>query len=410
MDVFIAIVVLVTLALIATSRRFFRFRRRPMLTLLVAAGWPGVLVGVVIGPVGAGLITDQALLRSAPILTIGLGSIGLLMGLQARWSILRSVPASVLRVVACDAGITTLTVGLVAVGGLALWTDGASPWWTLVPPVAAIVAGSFGWAMETRSLRMVTGSGTDAAAALLRVAAALSAMIAIVVYGAAVKIATPGDTGGLGIDPVGFATWLTLTVGGAVVLGLLGRYAIERATGSDGELLAVFLGVIAFVAGTAAELGQSPLLAGLLTGIVIANLHHDQSARFQRFLIKWEHVLAVMVFVLAGVLIAPQVSGWAFGIAGVAAVLRVVVKPLSLRFVPVVREGGLTLGVMRQSPLALAIALGLVLLGPSAFNRQVLGVVVFAGLFADFIVVALAWRRSPHGSTIGSGEPTGGRG
>ena len=53
MEVFLAIAVLATLALLATSRRLYQIRRHRVLAGLATGGWLHVLIGVAIGPYGA---------------------------------------------------------------------------------------------------------------------------------------------------------------------------------------------------------------------------------------------------------------------------------------------------------------------------------------------------------------------
>jgi len=396
MDVFLAIVVLVALALVATSKPFYRLRRSAVWTLLVAGGWPAVAAGIALGPAFGGILSDQALLRSSPVMAIGLGFIGLMIGFQMQIPVLRAVPAPARRVVALDALLTITVFGAVSAIGLWLWSREAVPGWAaLLTPLALLVAACAGWSMETRSLRSATGSDNAEGAMTIRLTGALAAIGAVLGFGVVAKLTARGVDGVVQADPGGFIVGLATAIGGALVVGLLGRFAIGRASPSRAELLAVFLGLIAFVAGTAAEMGHSPLFASLLTGAVLANLRASETARLHRFVAEWEHVLAVMVFLLAGVLMDPNPGAVALGLAVVIAFLRVGLKPLALRAAGP-SLGPLRIGAARQSPVATALALGVVLLEPSEFNRELLTVVVISGVLSDLLTLGAArWLRGP---------------
>ena len=83
MKVFLAIAALLILALVATNTRFYTFRRSRFVTLLISGGWPAVLIGILIGPHAANLVTDEILRASTPLVLLALGWIGLMIGLQA---------------------------------------------------------------------------------------------------------------------------------------------------------------------------------------------------------------------------------------------------------------------------------------------------------------------------------------
>lgn len=389
MDVFLAIVVLVALALVATSKPFHRLRRSAVWTLLVAGGWPAVAAGIALGPSFGGILSDQALLRSSPVMAVGLGFIGLMIGYQLQIPVLRAVPAPARRVLLLDGLITVAVFGGVAALGLWWWSRGHSPGWGLLTPLALLVAACAGWSMETRSLRSATGADIADGAMTLRLTGALAAIGAILGFGIVAKMTARGADGAVHAAPSVFLVGMATAVGGAMVVGVLGRFAIARASPSRAELLAVFLGIIALVAGTAAEMGHSPLFASMLTGAVLANLRASETAMLHRFVAEWEHVLAVMVFLLAGVLMDPAPGGIALGLALTIAVLRVAVKPVALRAAGP-SLGPLRIGAARQSPVATALALGVVLLEPSEFNRELLTVVVVTGVVSDLLTLGVA--------------------
>ena len=151
MEIFLAIVGLFIAGLVGTSRSAYRFRRSRVMTALVGGGWLSVLAGVLVGPEVTGLITRETLYNSIPLLAIGLGWIGFIVGFQVRLGLLRQIQRRAYATVALDAATSILIFGLIGVLGLRYWAGEITPaesW----PPLALIVAASIGWKMEPRSV------------------------------------------------------------------------------------------------------------------------------------------------------------------------------------------------------------------------------------------------------------------
>lgn len=405
MDVFLAIVVILVVALIATSARLYRLRRTRAITLIFSGGWPALIVGVVLGPEVSGLIETQTVLSATPLLIAALGWVGLMVGLQGRRELLGRLPPGVGATVAVDFISTGLLMGAVAVIGLGLWTGWSRPWPDYIEPVGLLIACSTGWAMETRSLSSLSSRASQRVALIIRVTGGLAAMVAILQFGLTEKIATRGTEGVIRLDVLGGGAGLAVTVALAVIAGLLGRFAMRLAGRSTGEQLTVFLGLVAIVAGVASELGYSPLLAAMATGVVIANISTNDLLRFERFIIRAEHIIAFLVFALAGLLMKVWV-GWAeVGLALGLVAARMLIKPATFGWgmkrverleaersgSPSVFEvGALRFGPIRQSALAAPLALAVTLLEPSEFNRRLLTVVAISGITAALVTVGLA--------------------
>ncbi len=406
---FIAVLILVSLALLATSTRFYRVRRSRPLSILLSGGWPALFVGFAIGPWGVGVIDDELLLSLTPLLMIGLGWIGLMVGLQARREVLRSLPAALLRLAAIDAVIALLAFGALGWIGVRTWIaseggDVALRW--SVPAAALIAAASVGWSMETRSLR----AGSEVATRLaffVRGGGGLAALIAIFIFGVDAAFAVP-TSGQQALPRLGEAgAKLATSVGLAVVVGVLGRFAVREAGKNRSELLVVFLGIVALVAGVTADLAASPLFTAMLAGVVIANLAGRELRLFERFILEAEHVVAVIFALLAGVILDPAIGIWGLLLALAIAGLRLLIKPpifrlatrnavlpkaLAAQFVRDPRQARLQVAAVRQAPLAIAMGVGLYLASPSDFSRRLLAVVIVAGFVSELLPLFLSAR------------------
>ena len=412
MDVFLAIVVVLVVALIATSARLYRLRRTRAMSLMFSGGWPALIVGVVLGPEVSGLIETDTILSATPLLIAGLGWVGLMVGLQGRRELLAKLPAGIGATVGVDCVVSAVLTGAVAIVGLGLWTGWSRPWQDYVEPVALLVASATGWAMETRSLSSLSSAASQRVALLIRLTGGLAAMVAIAQFGFAEKLVARDAQGVLVTDLIGGGTGLAVTFALAALAGLLGRFAIRLAGRSDGEQLTVFLGLVAVVGGIASQLGYSPLLAAMVTGIVIANISTTDLLRFERFIIKAEHIIAFLVFALAGLLMRVWV-GWAeIGLALALVAVRVAIKPAIFQWgaqsvqaaqadngkvAPVFEVGAMRFSPIRQSAVAAPIALALTLIEPSDFNRSLLTIVALTGILSALVTVALAaWNGRPR--------------
>jgi hypothetical protein len=400
-DVFIAILVLIGAGLIATTKRAYRIRRSRPVAALVAGGWMSVLIGVLLGPAALDLIDRDAIFDAVPLLAVGLGWIGFLVGLQLRLSVLRALPRIVYRMVAADGVMTLLVFGAIATVALVQWTPPVSAA-TLLLPVVFIVASSLGWSVETRSLGL---RFDERQTVLIRATGALSAVVAIVLFGLATKAVET-----VPIDEVRFVPGRSLlkllhSLAVALAIGVVGRLLIRMAGTGRGQQFTVFLGIVAFVAGSAKQLDVSPLITALGAGIVITNIRSAELQEFANFILRAEHTFAILFGLLTGLLLEP-VYAPVMLLAALALVLaRVLLKPLIFRVahhqtdeVSLVGDetehrSKVYLAAARQNPIMLALGVSLVLIEPSPFHKELLGIMVFVGAFAEIITGVAARSR-----------------
>lgn len=400
MEVFLAILGLFIVGLLGTSRFAYRFRRSRFMAALVGGGWLSVVVGALLGPEVTGLITRETVYQTVPLLTVGLGWIGFIVGFQIRLSLLKQIPASMYTAVVLDAAITVAAVGALAYVGLRTWV-GDAPLPELWLALAVLVTATLGWKMELRSVRL---NRVAAASMSLRVSGSLLAVLAIVIFGIATKA--------VGRDPDGTMVFLpergtlklvhTLLLAGAI--GVVGRILIRLAGSKFGHQLAVFLGIVAFTAGSAKQIGVSPLITTMLAGFVFANVNARGLVAFERFIFRAEHAMAVVFGMLAGILLDPSIGPPGVLLACALVVLRAIYKPLIVRKTyrggpggpdPDTREA-LGFATVRQSPLMLVLGVSLLLVEPSIFHKQILSVLVIAGIMSEFIPVIAGVAHHHH--------------
>jgi hypothetical protein len=403
---FLSILLVATLAIAGTSRSLNRLRRSRPIAVLISGGWVWIAVGAAVGPRVLGAVSSDIVLRTTPLVAFALGWIGLMIGLQAQRSVLASLPGAVRRATLTDLAIATPLFGVAGWFGLSLWSGAGNPV-SLAVPAALLAACGIGWSMETRSLRAGRTEADGRLSLAIRAAGGLAAIAAITVWGVGASLAHRSEAGVLIIDGMRGARTLLICLGLAVVVGGLARVALRFAGSSRADLLTVFIGLVALVSGAAVNLGAPPIFAAMLAGVVLTNLPGVELRRFERFLLDAEHVVAVVLAVLAGVLLDPAIGLYgallAFSLAG----LRLLTKPAavlaaargddSLR----TASRSLRLASVRQSPVALAVAVGFVLAEPSPTSHRLLAVVVLTGLLSELIplVASVLLRDQPMSTT-----------
>jgi len=417
---FLAILLIVTIALLSVSARFFRFRRSRIVVALVSGGWLHVLVGVLIGPEVIGAVEEGALAKLTPLLVIGLGWIGMTIGLQARREVLRELPRSLFACAAVDVASSVVVFGLLSWLILGMWMPDA-PVAARWPGAVLLTTASIGWLLETRSLR---ASSTPAAARLalcVRGSGALCAMAAVLGFGLLAHASSRGPDGALSFHWGDAVVMASVTALLAVMAGLIGRFALRLAGGDRSELLLVFLGLVALVAGSATSLGYSPMLASALAGAVMANLAGPALRRFERFILQAEYVVASLFSILAGMLLDVHIGLAGVGLAAALAGARLLVKAPVFAFsarrqwergipgpapAPTLPESSpLFLAPIRQAPLAIALGVALVLSEASPMARKLLGVVVLTGVLTSAPMVIAAMRTGARTGRADDREP-----
>lgn len=407
MAIFLSIAALFVLALLATSKRAYRVRRSRLGAAAVAGGWIAIAVGAILGPAVSGLITPDAVLRATPLLSVGLGWIGMMVGFQARRDILARLPGSVWRLSLTDAALSVALISAAVIVMARINGEHADPG---VITVALLAAATIGWSMETRSLGIDTLPGGHQRAVLLRASGGLAAILAITTFGVASALAPAGPPAPVETHSApGLPTRLGALAGAsviAVLLAIVAKEGLRIAGKRRAEMLVVFLGVVGLAAGISADLGISPLFPSMICGAVFANLRSSgpsdaqaDTALFGRFILQAEHVIAVIFSLLAGILLDPRITIVGLIVVGAIVLIRVMLKPLAYRFAdrdhsydnPAARRAA-RFASIRQSPVAIAIAVSFFIIAPGADAQRLLTIVILVGVSCE-ILASVAVRR-----------------
>ncbi|MCL7962818.1 MAG: cation:proton antiporter [marine benthic group bacterium] len=297
MRLLLTVLALVLVSLLG-ARFGFRSRRASLgFRLFVSSGSHFVLVGFLLGPHVAGLITESVAHSLAPFIALGLGWIGLLFGLQFDRTVLRNFRRGEHGLVLGQALVTwtLLAGGLVAI----LLRTGHDDTGSLAAACAAAAAGCVssptGTAVVFGSARV--GGPISRLASLVT---SLDGSVGIAMLAAVYAIAHPGVAAPL-LD-IGPLRWILAPALLALLFGWL-FLSLSREKPPAEEFVLFLLALALILAGTSLSLASSALFSAWLTGVFIANLSPLRKRVYSALTI-WEKPVHVLFLVVAGALLS----------------------------------------------------------------------------------------------------------
>lgn len=407
MQLLISLSVVVGLALVASSKFFWSLRRTAVGAVIFSGGWVAVALGLLLSWDRLGLVAAAQVNTLEPLVHFVLGWVGVMVGLQLRRDLPKLLPMALLRLMALDLLLALLVAGIVwlAIGRWLDVPDDQPLRWFIAAFLGICM---IGWAAEVRYLRRQSAGDTQTEN-LVRAASGLSSVYTLVMYGLLFFLFTTTVSGvdtSMTIDARGLLLGLLFTILIALASGLLSHWLMGLAGRNEGHFLVVLLGVVALISGTAEALGEPPLLVGMLSGAVIVNLPGEQSTRLKRVLLEAEQPMAMAIMLVAGLLAEPLLPPLAWWMVGGLVVSRLVLKwgvigRRIARATPTGPPALFHLAPIRQHPLALAMAVGLVLTHPID-HRQLTGphllmVVILVGFGCDLLTLMGRWRGRTNG-------------
>jgi hypothetical protein len=396
--VFLAIA---ALSLLASSRTALDPGRFPALAQLAASGLLFLALGAVVGPGSAGLLEWSDLVAVRPVLALGLGVAGVIVGLNLEPRLLRLLPRAVYAAALAHAGTAFLWVALPLAGPL-LFSMGLPPGAAvgaaaLLGAAASLSSGHFA-VLGYRTGRLERNRGLSVA--LLTV---LDDVVGLGVLALALAFGVKGSVlGGLGL--VGLALLLGVACGALLAF-------LMHGLNDHGELMAVLLGGVALVSGAAAYLRVSTLLAGVACGATLAIIGGRAVGQAARELGRFERpVYLLLVFLVGAHVQARDVMAWALlpGYVGLRFLGKVLGGALARRIAGATLALPPRLGyaLIAQGGLALCLVVEYLVLVPGPLSQRVFDVVVAGAVFNELLasrafrrVLAATPTRAPGGAT-----------
>lgn len=270
----------------------------------IVSGAEYLLLGILLGPEVSGLLGARVLEQFSPIITLGVGWTGALLGAQFVVPRLLRVPGVVFRVALAESVVTFLVVSGAMIALLS--------WWLFLEPLEALVPALALGAMATVTSDAgiaVASAGRPAGDAMvrqLRVSAGMCAFVAVMVLGLLTALYHPPLTGAA---PTPTATeWLVINVAIGVVGGILFHLFVGEERQPD-RLLIALIGAIILVSGAAAYLRLSAMLSAVVFGSILANTSLRRG-EIDASLSRIERPLYFTLLVLAGASWAPRPTTW----------------------------------------------------------------------------------------------------
>lgn len=354
--------------------------RFPALARLAAGGFLFLIFGVVLGPSAVGVLSEGDLGSLRPVMALGLGTAGVILGLNLEPRLLRLLPRPVYSAALAHSGTAFFFVAVPLWVPLLLTSRpsvqaavGAA---SLLGAAASLSSGHFA-VLAYRGGRMdrVRGLGV----ALLTM---LDDAVGLVVLALALLLgAAPSVGEGLGL------VFLALLLG--ILCGALLAF-LTHALNDPAELATVALGMVALVGGAAAYLRVSALLAGVACGATLALVGGRMAERVARALGRVERpVFLVLVFLVGCGVYTRDWAAWALvpGYVGLRFLGKVVGGQLAQKLTAGVLELPPRVGyaLIAQGGLALCLVAEYELLVPGGLSRRVLDVVVVGAVVNELL-------------------------
>ncbi|KFE70026.1 hypothetical protein [Hyalangium minutum] len=392
MQALLVFLAIAALSLLASSRILLDPSRLPGVAQLAASGLTFLVFGILLGPGLVGVLSPVDLQGLLPVVSLGLGTAGVILGLNLEPRLLRRLPRPVFFAALAHSGVAFLFVAVPLSGAMLVTTrlpfaavvGGAA----LLGAAASLSSGHFA-VMGYRSGRMERSRGLAVALlTMLDDGVGLMVLALALVLGAGASVAE-------GVGLVALALLLGVMCG-ALIAFL--TYALKDVA----ELTAVMLGGVALVGGAAAYLRVSALLAGVACGATLALVGGRAVEQVARALGRFERPTYLMMVFLAGCFVqARDVDAWVLlpGYVALRFLGKVWGGSLAQRFAANTLDLPSQLGfaLIAQGGLALCLVVQYLLLVPGPLSQHIFDVVAL-GAVVNEVLASRAFRQvlDPH--------------
>lgn len=291
-----AIIVLAVIAIIG-SRLTFLNRRLPMgVRHILFTGTEYIFLGVLLGGMGLNILDSETLLKLDSFLLFSLAWIGFLYGLQFEIRLLRHLPRFYFSITAIQSGITFLSVGGLTYGLMSFLLD--PPGYILIP--SAITLGATACCSAQSAIAIVNRNyqiKNRGLLELIRYISSVDGLFALLFFGLALSIYPYGaadSTTGLLVS----LKWLLISLLIGFVPGIVLVF-LSRIRFAQQEYMLYLIGTILFCGGLAQQLFYSPLISGMVCGVVTANLCRHRLRALQ-IVIQAEKSIYILLLLIIG--------------------------------------------------------------------------------------------------------------
>jgi hypothetical protein len=392
----LGLLALMVLAYLGGHPRVLRWEERLGISQVITTGFPFVILGLIARAPGVGILGDAILAELSPLLRLGLGWIGFVVGFRFDTRMFQGLPQSTLRMVTLATALPfVLVVGACAPLMLALESAPLD----LGDPVFlrdALILGTCGTMTALASTRGLSNGSSGVLAKVVRLEelAGIIGLAFVAAFfrpqGATVSWQIPGTA------------WVLLTIGLGVITGLI-IYAILYRSSEGVDFLVLTLGSISFSAGAAGYLLLSSVVVAFIAGVLLANFPGAYHARLRAMLDGLERPIYLVSLVIVGALWdVGDWRGWLLMPAFMATRLlgKWLGTYLSLRDGALRLEPGerRALELPALGPLAIAIVINAQLLYPGGSISLIVSAVIGGGVLTEIFIQLSNRRRKRMGS------------
>ena len=377
---------------------------------LIVSGAEYLVLGVLLGPRVAGLISANVIDSFGPFITLAIGWMGAAIGSEFHLKRMLRFRGELYQVAFIEA---VLVVALVGGAMLALFTRGGVPLDEALAPAVilgaiAVTTSASGIALAARRLARDRAARTPLLRQL-QVAGGMDAAVGILAFSlmlCLVHVPPPGN-----VRPPTPTEWAVISLGIGVVGGIVYHLFLGGERDPD-RLFIALAGAITLASGTAAYARLSPLLPTMLIGAILANTARNRH-EIGMVLHRVQRPLYLVLLIFAGAAWRVPGRGWVIPLV-VFIVVRLVAKLGSARLAT--RLSGMSgalgrdwgMALIGQGSLAAAMALNYRIFDDSDLSNVVFTVALVSVLATDLLsarvvraVVRRHHRRVPVPAGLG---------
>lgn len=273
--------------------------------LLIVSGAEYVLLGILLGPQVAGVLSSDLLESFAPVTALALGWMGAIIGSRFMLRNMVRVPGVTWRIAFAESMLTLCIVCGVELL-LIRWLFGLSTARALGPSLAL---GAFACASAVTGIEFAVRrfGGRGPIVAQLRTTAGTNLFVAVVAFGILLASNHPADP--VTTRPLTPTEWTVITI----AIGLIGGALFHLLLGNEDRVDRLFIslaGMLILVSGAATYLRLSPVMASMFFGAMLINTS-GQHAEIRSALARVERPLYFALLIFAGATWRPSAqSAW----------------------------------------------------------------------------------------------------
>ncbi len=376
MKLLIAIAIFTMISVVGAKITFLD-RRLPLgFRNILFTGAEYIFIGILLGGTGLNILDDLTLNKLQPFLVFGLSWIGFLYGVQFEFRFIRKLPRFYFSITAIHSVITFLLVtGLMfLVFRHILGYTGESLY------IISIVLGAAGACTAQSAIAIVSRNyriKNRGLLELLRYISSVDGLFALIFFAIALSVVAGFRSASFSVNSA--LIWLGIAMAAGLIPAVI-LILLSRVRFSQQEYLVFLVGTIMFSGGLAHYLHQSPLVSGLICGIMVANFCRHR-LRAMEIVVHAEKSIYIILLLFVGaswqlsidfsLLVAPiyLISRFIGKVSGA----WVAVRAFKPQFKTPHRLG---LGLISEGGLAVAIILEFCMFNPSYANFLITVIII----------------------------------